>query len=252
MPKLPLIVPPGFRIIAHRGASAYAPENTLAAFELAHRMGATEVELDVQFSRDRQIVVCHDRVLTRFGYPDVAISELTLNELLELDMGSWFSPYLYRGERILSFDSLLARFGAEFIYHVEIKVPAEGLVLAVLDLVRAKELSARVFLTSFHIESLLESKKLAPEQAISWLLGEDRFNGDAIERATAAGCLQICPHARDASPAMVAAAHAKLAEVRAHSVKNIDDMRRVIDAGCDGMTTNWPDWLRHEEPRRTI
>jgi glycerophosphoryl diester phosphodiesterase len=81
-------------IIAHRGASAYAPENTLAAFELAQRMGATEIELDVRFSRDRQIVVCHDRVLTRFGYPDLAISDLTLNELLELDMGSWFAGWL--------------------------------------------------------------------------------------------------------------------------------------------------------------
>jgi glycerophosphoryl diester phosphodiesterase len=214
-------------------------------------MGATEIELDVQFSRDRQIVVCHDRVLTRFGYPGAAISELTLNELVELDMGSWFSPHLYRGERILSFESLLARFGAEFIYHVEIKVPAEGLVRAVVDRVRAKELSARVFLTSFHIESLLESRKLAPEQAAGWLLGEGQFTGDAIERAAAAGFFQICPHARDVAPTIVAAAHAKASEVRAHSVKNIDDMLRVIDAGCDGMTINWPDWLRHEEPRPT-
>jgi glycerophosphoryl diester phosphodiesterase len=251
MPTLPLIVSSGFRIIAHRGASAYAPENTLAAFELAQRMGATEIELDVQFSHDRQIVVCHDQVLTRFGYPELAISELTLTELLQLDMGSWFSPYLYRGERILSLDSLLARFGAEFIYHVEIKVPADGLVRAVLDLVRAKELSARVIVTSFHIESLLESRRLAPEQPAGWLLGEGRFTGDAIERAAAAGFFQICPHARDAAPPIVAVAHTKLSEVRAHSVRNIDDMRRVIDAGCDGMTTNWPDWLRHEKPRPT-
>jgi glycerophosphoryl diester phosphodiesterase len=251
MSTLPLIVPAEFRIIAHRGASAYAPENTLAAFELAQRIGATEIELDAQFSRDRQIVLCHDRVLTRFGYPDVAISELTLNELLQLDMGSWFSPYLYRGERILSLDSLLTWFGAALIYHVEIKVPAEGLVRAVLDLVRAKELSARVILTSFHIESLLESKKLAPEQPVGWLLGEGQFTGDAIERAAAAGFFQICPPARDAARAIVAVAHTKLSEVRAHGVRNIDDMLRVIDAGCDGMTTNWPDWLVHEGPQPT-
>jgi len=251
MPTLPLIVPYGFRIIAHRGASAYAPENTLAAFDLAQRMGATEIELDVQFSRDRQIVVCHDRVLTRLGYPELAISELTLNELLELDVGSWFSPYLYRGERIPSFDSLLARFGTVFVYHVEIKVAAMGLVRAVLDLVRANELSARVIVTSFHIESLLESRKLAREQPVGWLLGEGQFTGDAIEHAAAAGFFQICPHARDVAPTIVAAAHAKLAEVRAHSVRSIDDMRRVIDAGCDGMTTNWPDWLVHEGPHPT-
>ena len=91
-PDLPLRVPPNFRIIAHRGASAYAPENTLAAFLLAERMGATEIELDVQFSRDRQLAIVHDETFDRYGYPGLRSADLTLPELVSLDMGSWFSP----------------------------------------------------------------------------------------------------------------------------------------------------------------
>ena len=96
MTKLPVRVPVGFRIIAHRGASGYAPENTLAAFRLAERMGVTEIELDVQFSKDRQLVICHDPVLDRYGYPGLRVADSTLDELLTLDMGSWFSPYFLR------------------------------------------------------------------------------------------------------------------------------------------------------------
>ena len=218
----------------------------MAAFELAQRMGATEVELDVQFSRDRQIVLGHDRVLTRFGYPELAISDLTLSELSQLDLGSWFSPFLYHDERIVPFESLLTRFGAAFTYHVEIKVPADGLVQAVLDLIHGQGLTTHAIVTSFDLDSLLESKKLAREQRVGWLLGKGQFTDGAIDRAAGAGFFQICPHANDVAPATVAAARAKLAEVRAHTIKNIDDMLRVISAGCDGMCTNWPDWLCHE------
>ena len=80
--KLPIVVPSGFRIIAHRGASGYAPENTLSAFLLAERMGATEVELDVRFSKDKRLVICHDETLDRFGYPGVKVADLTARDLL--------------------------------------------------------------------------------------------------------------------------------------------------------------------------
>ena len=65
---LPILALPDFRIIAHRGASAYSPENTLPAFELAARMGANEVELDAQLTSDGQVVLCHDTKLERYGH----------------------------------------------------------------------------------------------------------------------------------------------------------------------------------------
>ena len=78
--KLPIKVPRDFRIIAHRGASGYAPENTLAAFRLAEKMGVKEVELDVWLSKDNHIVLCHDGALDRYGYPGLHVKDLQLDE----------------------------------------------------------------------------------------------------------------------------------------------------------------------------
>ena len=71
MVKLPIIAPANFRVIAHRGASGYAPENTDSAFQLAYEMGAREFELDLQISVDKEIVVCHESSLARFGMMDL-------------------------------------------------------------------------------------------------------------------------------------------------------------------------------------
>ena len=74
--NIPIWVPEAFRVIAHRGSSAYAPENTLPAFKLAREMGVGEVELDVQLAIDGVVVLCHDLVLTRYGHGDVVVEEM--------------------------------------------------------------------------------------------------------------------------------------------------------------------------------
>ena len=85
MTDTPIRVPRGFRIIAHRGASGYAPENTMAAFRLAERMGAREIEFDLQLTKDGHMVVVHDTVLDRYGYPGLRVAEMTLRDLKQLD-----------------------------------------------------------------------------------------------------------------------------------------------------------------------
>ena len=84
----PIAVPDSFRIIAHRGASGYAPENTVAAFDLAREMGAVEVETDTQLTTDGAVVLCHDHNLDRFGHPDRVVETSSSQELMNLDMGS--------------------------------------------------------------------------------------------------------------------------------------------------------------------
>lgn len=229
----PVPVPAGFRIIAHRGASGYAPENTMAAFRLAERMGVGEVELDVQFSKDRKIVICHDRILSRFGYPDLCVPELTLNELLALDMGSWFSPYLYGGERMPTLDALLTLFRNCFVYHVEIKSPERELSEAVINALSAHRLRDRAILTSFYFDVLHEVRASAPDQRVGWLLREGEWTAQNIERAAAAGFYQICPPAIEVEREVVATAHCHVSEVRAHSVKGMTEMMKAIEAGCD-------------------
>ena len=126
MTALPVRVPETFRTIAHRGASGYAPENTMAAFMLAAQMAATEIELDIQFSKDNQLMICHDPELSRYGHPGKHVLALTRDELQVLDMGAWFAGGKYAGETMPTLDQLFEKFATQFTYHVEIKTYHAG------------------------------------------------------------------------------------------------------------------------------
>ena len=114
------MTPSTFMVIAHRGASAYAPENTLAAFDLAIRMGVRHIEFDVHSSCDGHIVVIHDDTLDRTTNGSGPVSNHTLAPLRELDAGSWFGA-AFAGERVPTFDDVLSRYGGRIHIHAEIK-----------------------------------------------------------------------------------------------------------------------------------
>ena len=162
-----------FRIIAHRGASAYAPENTMAAFRKAVEMGVSEVETDVGFTRDGKLLLFHDRALERTTNGAGAPSAYTLSELKELDAGSWMDPKEYpdfrwdedfAGERLISLDELFEAYGEALTYHVEIKDRAQGIVGAIVDCVHNFDLTDSVFIAiSGDEEYLLEAKRLEPD-----------------------------------------------------------------------------------------
>jgi glycerophosphoryl diester phosphodiesterase len=245
LPDLPVRVPPQFRIIAHRGASAYAPENTLPAFLLAERMGVTEIELDVQFSRDRQLAIVHDETLDRYGYPGLKVAELTFAELEALDMGSWFSPFLHRGGHMIALPTLFEVFRRRLTYHVELKTHHPDLPAAVLACLQVAGVQAHTIITSFHIEMIQGIRSLDPQQRVGWLLRAGQFTPENIARALEAGFFQICPVAADCTPELVARA-GDIPEVRAHTVKGRAEMLQAVRSNCGGMTINWPDWLVHQ------
>ena len=121
------------RIVAHRGASVDAPENTMAAFRRAWELGAEAIELDVRLSRDGAVVVIHDEDTRRTAGVDKLVSEQTLAELRALDAGSWRGP-TFRGERIPTLAEVLAALPPGRTVHVEIKsgadtAPAVGRVI---------------------------------------------------------------------------------------------------------------------------
>ena len=244
--QLPIIVPSGFRIIAHRGASGYAPENTLSSFLLAERMGATEVELDVRFSQDRKLMICHDESLDRFGYPGMKVAECAAADLATLDMGSWFSPYLYRGERMLQLDTLFRVFGKRLTYHVEMKEDSPALPQAILEVVSDHHLQARTIITSKYFHLLEQMQRLNPDLRVGWLVAQ--LTAKNVEQAAKSGFFQICPRTDGVDRERVSTAHKILPEVRAHHVSSIADALWAVESGCDGVTINWPDWLIHAEP----
>ena len=161
-------------IWAHRGASAYAPENTMEAFILAHQMGADGIELDIHLTLDGQIVVAHDETVDRCSYGSGRIIDKSLSDLLLLDFSNGFDNYsnikIPTLEEVLNFVSK-----TDMTVNIEIKsgiVIYEGIEEKVLNLVKKMELENRVIYSSFNHYSLIVLRKLNPEAKIGLLYSE--------------------------------------------------------------------------------
>lgn len=231
--------------IAHRGASAHAPENTFAAFELALAMAADGLETDLRLTADGCVVLMHDETVARTTDGTGKVADLTLAQVRALDAGSWFAPE-FAGERVPTLTEFLAAFGGRI--HLVLEVKDESCVELALREVLARDCLDAVTFTAFSLEPLARMRALQPSARTGYLVAEV---SDALIRALAAkGVTQVCPRANGITREMVKAAHAAGLEVRAWGVKDEELMLRVLDAGADGMTVNWPDVLRAELIRR--
>ena len=164
----------GLLIIGHRGASARAPENTHAAFDLALREGADGIEFDVRLARDGVPVVIHDASLRRTTLREGNAEELDSAELSALDAGTWFNlrnhasaREAYGLERVPTLAGVFERFGSRArVLYVEMKCEAPTLgpplARAVVDLTRQYGLADRVVVKSFAHALVAEAKRLAP------------------------------------------------------------------------------------------
>ena len=223
--------------IAHRGASAYAPENTRAAFELAIEMGAAMIETDVQVTRDGELVLIHDDLVDRTSDGTGPVADFTLDELRRLNVGSWFGSR-FAGERIVT----LGEFWFEVLPRIpiclEIKDPlATG---PLMEFLNRNVQDDRVQVTSFSWSAILQARSaLAVPTGFLCRL----FTLDIIERCAARGIAQVCPPVSALDAELVAIAHERGLVVRAWGVRDRADIDRLFATGADGATTNWPDWI---------
>ncbi len=240
-----------FHIIAHRGASGYAPENTMASFRRAVEMGATEVETDVAFTRGGELILFHDETLERTTNGSGLPEDYLLAELLELDAGAWHDPMLhwdrdYAGERLITLGQLFDAFGTSLTYHVELKKPMPGLVEEVVACIQHHDLAERVYLFSIVDEDGLKlAKRLEPRLRIAWA-PEDLLRSDppeAVRRCARNGFSMITMNASNQSRELVDLAHSLGMEARSSGISSRDKMIAAAEIGCNGMTINWPDWL---------
>jgi glycerophosphoryl diester phosphodiesterase len=230
----------GVMVIAHRGASSYAPENTLAAFDLALEMRVRHIELDVALTSDNQVVVIHDDKLDRTTDGSGLVTSHTLAALRELDAGSWFASQ-FQGERIPTFDEVLARYKGRVHIHTEIKGKSESLSQRTADLIREHGVERQVTITSFQRVQLERMRACAPELPMGWLVRE--LNDSIIAQAHALGVTQLCPRADTVTREWVDRLHAEGFVVRAWAVGTEELMQLAVEAGVDGMTVNFPDKL---------
>lgn len=223
------------RNIAHRGASAYAPENMLLAFDLAISMQADAIETDVQCTRDGHLVLFHDTLLDRTSDGSGPVADMTLEQIRQLDIGLWFGER-FAGARILTLQEALDGFLDRIPFVLEIKDP--NAAAPMMDMIPVSE---RLEVTSFDWEALILARSLAPTFSFGFLTPQ--FDEAEIDRCLAANLQQICPHADSVTPELVVAAHWRGLDVRAWGVSKREQIEHLRAAGVDGTTCNWPDWL---------
>jgi glycerophosphoryl diester phosphodiesterase len=230
-------------VFAHRGASAHAPENTLAAFELALAHGANGVELDAKLSADGEVIVIHDATIDRTTGEKGHVSKLTLAALRELDAGSFFSAE-FRGEKIPTLAEVFETIGRRTLINVELTnyaTPQDGLANKVCDLVKRFGLEERILFSSFLSSNLRRTRSMLPDVPrgllalggwMGWWARSFGFNfGDYQAQH---------PNLEDVTPQQVARVHRLKRSVLVWTVNAADDMRRLLSWGVDGIFTDEP------------
>lgn len=236
-------MPPGtIQVIAHRGASGEAPENTLAAFRRAMEIGVDAVELDVHLSADGVPVVIHESLLDRTTGVAGLVKDLPLAALRQLDAGRWFGER-FAGERIPTLVEALEMLRPVRVI-VEIKngpIYYPGIAGRVADAVRAVGHPA-VTVSSFDHPVLLEVRALAPVLETAVLYFARPF--DPVRLARDVGADILHPHWSYITPEVVAAARSAGLRVEAWVVDERTHLAHTVCLGVDGIITSYPDRLR--------
>jgi len=253
-------------IIGHRGASAIAPENTIAAFRLALAAGADGVEFDVRLTRDGIPVVIHDDNLRRTGSLPETVDSLTLAELKQVDVGSWFSHTQKRktsdfsGEKIPTLEEVFELFeSTDAVLYLEMKSTAtqrDELAAVCSELLRARSFKARVIVECFDLAGIEAVKRIDPEiktaalfdfpLLTSWLVNSGRR---MIEQALAAGADEIALHQRLTSQQVVDTAIAAGLKVVVWTVDDKVWIKRAQSCGISALITNDPGLMILERNR---
>ena len=230
-------------IIAHRGASGHAPENTMAAFERAVALGAPFIETDLHLTRDARFVAIHDKTLERTTNGKGAVRDFTLAELRELDAGMWFDRQ-FMGERIPTLEEILefAR-QHDVVFYLEIKYDsAWGMHHALAAALGGAGNAARTIVLSFDPSTLTALRKLDTSIMMGLLVeGENR---DFVKSALDVGARQLCPRMDLVTRELVDQAHRSDLHVVTWTVNEAAKMNSVFHAGVDGIMTDLPDRLR--------
>ncbi|WP_079064255.1 glycerophosphodiester phosphodiesterase [Streptomyces sp. NRRL F-4489] len=219
-----------FLTIGHRGMMGVEPENTLRSFVRAEREGLDAIELDLHLSKDGALVVMHDPDVDRTTDGTGPVAERTLAELRELDAG--------QGERIPVFEDVVD--AVRVPIQAEIKDVAAARALA--EAVRARDLTGRVEVISFHDEALSAVRSLLPGVRTG-LVGE-HYGAEIVERAVAVGAGLVSLDIRRLTLELVQRAHTAELRVLGWTVNTHDELRLARGLGLDGVVTDQPEIRR--------
>lgn len=241
------------KILAHRGESYIAPENTLAAIKLAWKKGAEVAEIDIRLTRDNKIVVIHDPSTGRIAGTDLVVSETNADELRELDFGK-IKGEQYTGERIPFLSEVLATIPPNGMLFIEIKCGTDVLPL-LRDTLDNSGKRSQITIVGFNLDVMSASKKLMPDIPTYWICapekdtvtGEYRPYDPKLIRITLENNLD----ALNLEYRMLTEDYADMVksaglELWAWTVNDPADAKRLIEMGVDGIGTDRCEWLKEQ------
>jgi glycerophosphoryl diester phosphodiesterase len=226
------------RVIAHRGASGHRPENTLSAYALAVEMRADMIEIDLHRTQDGAVVVAHNSALSSLGGSG-EIADANLESVRSLDAGE--------GERVPLLSEVLDAFAQSLPFNLELKVSSRGVYAGLealaLAACEAHGILDQTLFSSF-FDPVLEELRRCSQRVRLGVLVSPRAPRAWLARAQSVGAIAVNLHTRTASRSNVERAHGEGLEVNVYTVDDRETFVRLLDAGVDGIFTNYPDRLR--------
>lgn len=226
-------------IVGHRGASAHAPENTLAAFRRGIEDGAQVLECDVHLSADGHVVVMHDETIDRTAAPDSPLRTGAIGDLTRAELDT---VLLADGEKVPSLEELLAMTTVPIFIEVKVAAAAE----AVAEQLRALPVgspAAASTVISFHADALAEIRR-ATDTPVSYLV--EQVGEQELATARELGAAGIGPAIKGLSLRAAEAAHEAGLAVNPWTVNTLEQLTVALACGVDTITTDDPAWAQHE------
>jgi glycerophosphoryl diester phosphodiesterase len=234
-------------IIAHRGASYLAPENTVAAVQLGYELGADAVEVDIHLSADKRLMVNHDKDTKRTaGGHNLIIAETHSNELRKLEVGSW-KDEKFRGEKMPFLEEVLVVVPEGKRLVIELKSSAES-VPYLKELIEESDLQEQLVLISFDKEAIIQAKQQLPEIPAYWLLHnyKEYSQAEAIDIAREQELQGLDVHYSLVNEVFMQQMQTAGLNVYVYTVNDPAEAKRLQALGVKGLTTDRPRWLREQ------
>ncbi|WP_176465622.1 glycerophosphodiester phosphodiesterase family protein [Virgibacillus sp. 7505] len=242
-------------VIAHRGASGFAPENTIAAFDLAVEMQADFIELDVQMSKDGQLVVIHDTSINRTAVdaPEEAVyvKDLTFAALQSYDVGAGYDS-VYEGQRIPLLEDVIRKYKGKTKFLIELKSPElyDGIEEAAAELLEKNDLAnvlyEEVILQSFNFGSIAYLSQLLPHVPLGVLTSRsaDLTNRKLDKISTYANYVNTHFTNVTQDDTLVGRIHTRGMRIMPWTVRAPGEVQPLIRAGVDGIITDYPNYVK--------
>lgn len=229
-------------VIAHRGASGHAPENTMASFLRALAMGAPAIELDVHQTLDHELVVAHDDDLKRCGRDKRRIKNLHWDDISGLDVGSWFDKS-FTGERLPRLEDVFDILPSTVELHVEIKRGSSvypGIEERVVDMIHKRGALARTVVSSFDHAALYSVRSLDEKMRIGYLLGLTTLQ-TALREMKDIDAESLNLSVRQTLARTIKAVHDRDKKILVYTVNTPVERDRLNMLGVDGIFCNYPE-----------